>query len=80
MVVQHAIYSLLNPIFDRVFIHNSYGCRVAKGTHMASHRAQQYLREVKPNSFKGGQFIKSVTISSSMSPSVKLSSTEFSKY
>ena len=34
----------------------------------------------KPNTFKGGQFIKSVTISSSMSPSVKVSSTEFSKY
>jgi large subunit ribosomal protein L1 len=34
----------------------------------------------KPNTFKGGQFIKSVTISSSMSPSVKVASTEFSKY
>ena len=34
----------------------------------------------KPNTFKGGQFIKSLTISSSMSPSVKLASTEFSKY
>src|SRR3954470_12929600 len=34
----------------------------------------------KPNTFKGGQFIKSVTISSSMSPSVKVSTTEFSKY
>ena len=34
----------------------------------------------KPNTFKGSQFIKSVTISSSMSPSVKVASTEFSKY
>jgi large subunit ribosomal protein L1 len=34
----------------------------------------------KPNTFKGGQFIKSVTISSSMSPSVKIASTEYSKY
>ena len=34
----------------------------------------------KPNTFKGSTFIKSVTISSSMSPSVKVASTEFSKY
>ena len=36
--------------------------------------------KAKPNTFKGGQFIKGVTISSSMSPSVKIASTEFSKY
>lgn len=36
--------------------------------------------KAKPNTFKGGQFIKSVAISSSMSPSVKVASTEFSKY
>ena len=36
--------------------------------------------KAKPNTFKGGQFIKSVAISSSMSPSVKIASTEFSKY
>jgi large subunit ribosomal protein L1 len=36
--------------------------------------------KAKPNTFKGGQFIKSVTISSSMSPSVKVAPTEFSKY
>lgn len=34
----------------------------------------------KPATFKGGQFIKSVTISSSMSPAVKVASAEFSKY
>ncbi|MBC7366035.1 MAG: 50S ribosomal protein L1 [Undibacterium sp.] len=34
----------------------------------------------KPASFKGGVFIKSITISSSMSPGVHLASTEFSKY
>jgi large subunit ribosomal protein L1 len=45
--------------------------------------AQTVLEAVgkaKPNTFKGGQFIKSVAISSSMSPSVKVAATEFSKY
>ena len=34
----------------------------------------------KPNTFKGGQYIKTVSISSSMSPSVRIAATEFSKY
>jgi large subunit ribosomal protein L1 len=34
----------------------------------------------KPGTFKGGQFIKGIAISSSMSPAVKIASTEFSKY
>lgn len=34
----------------------------------------------KPASFKGSSFIKSITISSSMSPGVQIASTEFSKY
>ena len=34
----------------------------------------------KPNTFKGSQYIKGVTISSSMSPAVKIASTEFSKF
>jgi large subunit ribosomal protein L1 len=45
--------------------------------------AQAVLEAVgrgKPGTFKGSQFIKSVTMSSSMSPSVKIASTEFSKY
>lgn len=45
--------------------------------------AQTVLEAVgraKPNTFKGSQFIKTVSISSSMSPSVKVASTEFSKY
>jgi large subunit ribosomal protein L1 len=36
--------------------------------------------KAKPASFKGGTYIKSITISSSMSPGVRLASTEFSKY
>ena len=51
VVVQHAIYSVINPIFDQGFIHDSYGCRVAKGTHRASDRAQQYLRQSPEDSF-----------------------------
>jgi large subunit ribosomal protein L1 len=34
----------------------------------------------KPNTYHGHQFIRSVAISSSMSPSVRIATTEFSKY
>jgi large subunit ribosomal protein L1 len=36
--------------------------------------------KAKPASFKGGQYIKTVTLSSSMSPGVRVASAEFSKY
>jgi RNA-directed DNA polymerase len=44
MVVQHAIYRLVYPIFNRTFIDQSFACRVGKGTHKASQYAQKCLR------------------------------------
>lgn len=43
-VVHHALVQVLEPIFDRGFIHDSYACRVGKGTHAAILRARGYLR------------------------------------
>lgn len=43
-VVQHAIYAVINPIFERRFIHDNYGCRINKGTHRAADQAQRFLR------------------------------------
>ncbi len=34
-VVQHALCNLIEPIFDKTFISNSYACRKKKGTHTA---------------------------------------------
>ncbi len=44
-VVHHAIVQMLEPIFERRFIHDSYACRRGKGTHRALDRAQKYLRK-----------------------------------
>ncbi len=38
-VVHHALVQVLEPIFDRGFIHDSYACRRGKGTHRAIARA-----------------------------------------
>lgn len=51
VVVQHALYAVIYPIFDAGFIHDSYGCRVGKGTHRAADRAQQFLRESPEGSY-----------------------------
>lgn len=48
-VVQHAIYAVIYPIFDRTFIHQNYGCRKLKGTHAAADQAQRYLRQCRPD-------------------------------
>ena len=42
-VVQHAVYAVIQPIFDPTFIDASFACRVGKGTHKAADYAQQAL-------------------------------------
>jgi len=48
-VVHHALCNVIEPIFDRGFIFDSYACRVGKGTHKAILRLKSFLR-----SFSGG--------------------------
>ena len=38
-VVQHALYRCMNPFYDRLFIEDSYACRVDKGSHKAADKA-----------------------------------------
>ena len=44
------------------------------------HAVIEAVGKAKPATFKGGQFIKSISVSSSMSPAVRIAATEFSKY
>lgn len=46
-VVHHAICNLLDPIFERRMIHDSYACRKNKGAHAAVARAQEFARGFK---------------------------------
>ena len=45
-VVHHALCKLVEPIFERVFIGDSYASRSGKGTHAAVDRYQQFSRRV----------------------------------
>lgn len=42
-VVQHALNNIIEPIFDRVMIYDSYACRKGKGTHKAAKRLAYFL-------------------------------------
>jgi len=44
LVVQHAIYRIVWPIFDATFIDHSYACRPGYGTHKCADYVQQALR------------------------------------
>jgi retron-type reverse transcriptase len=43
-VVHHALCNIIEPVFERSFIFDSYANRVGKGTHRALDRAQQFAR------------------------------------
>ncbi|MBR3722092.1 MAG: group II intron reverse transcriptase domain-containing protein [Selenomonadaceae bacterium] len=41
-IVQHAIMQVLEPIWDKLMIHNSFACRRGKGQHKASDVCKEY--------------------------------------
>jgi RNA-directed DNA polymerase len=51
LVVQHAIYKLAYPIFNRTFIDQSFACRKGKGTHAAADYAQAAMRSSTADSY-----------------------------
>lgn len=52
-VLQWAIYRLLNPMYEKTYISDSYGCRKDKGREKAAARLQYWLRQTdrKPKSY-----------------------------
>jgi len=43
-VVHHALCRVLDPIWERRFIHDTYACRTDKGTHRALDRCEHFAR------------------------------------
>ena len=48
-VVHHLLQARLLPIFERLFIYDSYSCRDNKGTHAAVRRLEVFTRKVSEN-------------------------------
>jgi len=51
-LLHHAICRILHPSFDRVFISDSFSCRLRKGTHKAIERFRTFARKVSCNHTK----------------------------
>jgi len=51
-LLHHAIYRKLYPFFDRVFIADSYSCRISKGTHKAINRFRKFAYKTSKNNTK----------------------------
>lgn len=43
-VVHHALIDVLEPLMDPIMIEHNYACRRGKGSHLALHASQRYLR------------------------------------
>lgn len=48
-LLHHAIYRKLYPLFDRIFIADSYSCRKGMGTHRAMNRFRVFAGKVSKN-------------------------------
>ena len=48
-IVQHVIYNMLAPFFETLFIHDTYSCRIGKGTHFGVNRFWHHVRSATNN-------------------------------
>ena len=48
-VLHHAVFTVLNRIFEPTFIADSYSCRIGKGTHKGVERVAYMLRAMSKN-------------------------------
>lgn len=55
-VVHHLLIRCLEPIWEPVFIHDSYACRKGKGTHGAVARLQSFQRKATANQTRRAWF------------------------
>ncbi|MDP2683815.1 MAG: reverse transcriptase/maturase family protein [bacterium] len=51
-LLHHAIYRVLYPFFDKIFIADSYSCRIDKGTHKAINRFRAFAYKASQNHTK----------------------------
>ena len=51
-ILHHAIFFVVNPVFEPTFIAHSFSCRIGKGTHRGIDILEKILKQVSGNAFK----------------------------
>jgi RNA-directed DNA polymerase len=57
-VVHHFIYNCISPLFEKLFINDTYSCRVGKGTHYGIKRIDHFIRSCSQNYRKEAYILK----------------------
>jgi len=57
-IVHHLNYELLAPVWEKIFIDQSFACRPEKGTHHAAKVLQKYLRKITCNGKRPAFYLK----------------------
>ena len=57
-VVHHLVFNYINPIFEKIFINDSYSCRVGKGTSYGINRISQFIRSSSRNYHQNSYVLK----------------------
>ncbi|HQB57251.1 MAG TPA: reverse transcriptase/maturase family protein [Candidatus Paceibacterota bacterium] len=57
-VLHHAIMSILYPLYEKVFIHNSFSCRIGKGTHKGVEALRSMLYKASKNNTRNVYILK----------------------
>ena len=57
-VLHHAIFRILNPVFEPTFIPTSFSCRVGKGNHKGTHALAEMLRAESHNNTRSCWVLK----------------------
>jgi len=57
-VIHHFIYNYIAPVFEKIFISDSYSCRKGKGTHYGIKRIDCFIRSCSNNYQKDCYILK----------------------
>jgi RNA-directed DNA polymerase len=57
-IVHHLVYNYISPIFERVFINDSYSCRTSKGTSFGIKRVNHFIKACSDNYQKDCYILK----------------------